>query len=178
MPFNRTNNGKVRLFPKAVGKSTKTSCLANSGKIICFCSELNSSDIPMWDGLIEHSGAGMKLHADLSAVDCQVSINMWPTAPIRAPVHPVYGFCKQTRSVGRRIFPSSPLPPPSFLTQSSSPLGSLLTFSGPLALPRPRWQQWKIIQRSRTKTTPALQARLTVKQLWIWLIRVIRVKLN
>ena len=49
-------------------------------------------------------------------MDCQVSINMRPTAPIRAPVYPVYRFCKQTMSAGRRIFPSSP-PPPSFISQ-------------------------------------------------------------
>ena len=47
MPFSRTNNGKVRLFPKAVGKSANTSCLDNSEKIISFCLELNSSDIPI-----------------------------------------------------------------------------------------------------------------------------------
>ena len=41
------------------------------------------------------------------------SINFQPTAPIRAPVHLVYRFCKRTRCVGRRIFsfpPPSPLP--------------------------------------------------------------------
>ena len=31
------------------------------------------------------------------------------------------------------------------VSRSSSPLGSLLTRSSPLALPRPRWQQWRII---------------------------------
>ena len=64
MPFSRTNNGKVRLFPKAVGKSANTSCLDTREKIISFCSELNSSDIPISErhGFIEHSasGAGMK----------------------------------------------------------------------------------------------------------------------
>ena len=108
-------------WPTAVGKSATTSCLDNSEKIIIsFCSELNSSDIPISErhGFIEHSasGAGMKWHADRSAVDCRVSINMWPTAPIRDSVYPVYGFCKQTMSAGRRIFPSSP-PPPSFISQ-------------------------------------------------------------
>ena len=60
MPFSRTNNGKVRLFPKAVGKHANTSCLDNSEKIISFCSELNSSDIPISErhGFIEHSASG------------------------------------------------------------------------------------------------------------------------
>ena len=49
-------------------------------------------------------------------------------------------------------------PPPSFLSRSSSPLGSLLTRSSPLAGPRPRWQRRRIIQHSRSKNTPALQA--------------------
>ena len=52
------------------------------------------------------------------------------------------------------------MPPPLFLSQSSSPLGSLLTHSSPLALPRPKWQQRRIIQRSRSKNTPASQANI------------------
>ena len=57
-----------------------------------------------------------------------------------------------------KLFPSSPLPRPSFFSRSYSPLGSLLTRSSPLALLRPRWQQRRIIQRSCPKNTPTLQA--------------------
>ena len=43
---------------------------------------------------------------------------------------------------------------------------------GPLALPRPRWQQRRIIQRSRSKNTPALQANR--HETW-WYVRYIRI---
>ena len=67
------------------------------------------------------------------------------------------------------FFPPLPLSPPLFLSQSSSPLGSLLTRSSPLALPRPRWQQQAIFSAPAPKIR--LHCRLQVtglnsSQLW------------
>ena len=63
--------------------------------------------------------------------DWQVAINILPTAPIRAPVHPMNGFCKRTMFAGRHIFP---LPTPSlssFLNPLSSPSESFLGLPQP-----------------------------------------------
>ena len=44
--FTRTNNWKMRLFPKPVGRTANKSCLDNSVVTACFCSDRNLSDIP------------------------------------------------------------------------------------------------------------------------------------
>ena len=61
------------------------------------------------------------------------------------PVYPVYGFCKQTMSAGRRIFSSSP-PSPSFISQPVV-LSLRVTFDSlqPSRASSPIWQQRRII---------------------------------
>ena len=71
---------------------------------------------------------------------------------------PMYWFCKQTMTADRRIFPFSP-PPPSFISQPVVlSLAAAFDSLQPSSALQDGSYELSVIQRSRSKSTPALQA--------------------
>ena len=160
MSFNWVNNGKVRLFPK------------EGGRKICqyiLCPQQRKSHLLLFRALFKWYSNVWKtqfrqaqwswneitcwpMYPGLSGVNEYVTYNTNQSlCPSSIQVVQANSNCRQA------YFPSFPLLPPSFLWQSSSPSGSLLTHSSPLVLPDARWQQQRIIHLY-SKNTPALQA--------------------
>lgn len=157
MSFNWTNDGKLRLFPK---EGSRKSCQY----ILCRQQRKNylflfRAQFKWYSNVWKmqfHQAQWSWNEITCRPIWCGLSgINQYVTYRINQSPCPSSVRVLQTNNDWGQVY--FPLLPPSFLRQSSSPLGSLLTHSSPLVLPRPRWQQQRIIH-SCSKNTPALQA--------------------